>query len=772
MPVASQPNDPPHRFSADRALDKLSDDRLDRGTFAKRLAADILGWHGKDSLVISLNGAWGSGKTSLKNFIKECAEADGKPIIVEFNSWEWSGQEKLIEGFFGALRAKFLKTDEAKETEAMAALFEALESWTKLGAEITEQVGKALSPLVGVGGSVLIALVANATPSPVVRSIGLIAGVAGVVVSVFFPVAAGLAGQGAQFYRRRATRAARTLAELRAEISSELNKLREHKRPVLVIVDDIDRLTAEETRLLFQLVKVNADFPNLVYLLLFQKNLVTDALGKVSADTGEEYLKKIVQVDFDLPQASRPRMLDIFLEGLNRILNGTEIKMQWDKDRFLGLFEEELWPYFHNLRDVKRFLGTFDFYFNGHVRKGVLHVNPVDLLIIEVLRSFDYSAYLAVRDSLGYASRTNVMQLLMGTEQRKKEVRLKMDAILDRPELDADKKARLRTILSALFPEEMEGDFLVKAERGYRVCHPDYFARYFEHNVDDRATSPSNVLALLDTVGDRVRFADRLREWIQTKELEPVLKKLQVHFDDIPVTAAESFMGALFDVGEELPPAKVDWFTREPVHEAARMIYFMLKKLPDSATRAYAVQESLLTSPGVVVPTSLVALLEPRKDSSSSSSPLIVEADLTALRQEVLTRIKALAHSGGIWASRFLGLFLFRWRDWEGQNAVNEWLQRALDTPQRKLEFLTQMVNERIINGHKVEHFLDAKTLEAFVNLEDLARDIGTLPASSSPTDKTARVLLDRALLLKVAGKGYGEVQERGDFDPEPTTYE
>ena len=36
----------------------------------------------------------------------------------------------------------------------------------------------------------------------------------------------------------------------------------------MVIVDDADRLTPNELQQLFQLVKVNADFPNLVYLLL------------------------------------------------------------------------------------------------------------------------------------------------------------------------------------------------------------------------------------------------------------------------------------------------------------------------------------------------------------------------------------------------------------------------------------------------------------------------------------------------------------------------
>jgi hypothetical protein len=343
-----------------------------------------------------------------------------------------------------------------------------------------------------------------------------------------------------------------------------------------------------------------------------------------------------------------------------------------------------------------------------------------------------------------------------------------MDAILDRPALDADQKPHLRTILRALFPDEIDGDSLAQAERGYRVCHPDYFDRYFEHSVDDRATSAASILAMLDLIPNRQMFAARLREVIASDELGPVLKKLQLHFEEIPVSAAPGFVGAFFDIGEELPRAKADWFTRESVHEAARMIFFLLKKLPDSASRARLVQQCLETSPGVVVPVSLVAALLSRRDKESSQPPLLDEAGLAPLRQEALARIKALAGSGRLWPSRHFALLLFRWRDWESQEAVNRWLQEALDTAPRKLEFLTQMVSESIVNGHRVEPFLDAKTLESFVNLEDLENAIAPLPPSTQLWAEAARKLLARALKFKAAGQDYGEVRERGDFDPEP----
>ena len=53
--------------------------------------------------------------------------------------------------------------------------------------------------------------------------------------------------------------------------------------------------------MVFQLVKANAEFPNVVFLLLFQRDLVEDKLND-GKQTGRDYLEKIIQVPFDIPK--------------------------------------------------------------------------------------------------------------------------------------------------------------------------------------------------------------------------------------------------------------------------------------------------------------------------------------------------------------------------------------------------------------------------------------------------------------------------------------
>lgn len=51
-----------------------------------------------------------------------------------------------------------------------------------------------------------------------------------------------------------------------------------------------------------------ADFPNTVYLLTFDYDVVVHALSKVQYGDGKEYLEKIIQVPFEIPTANVERI--------------------------------------------------------------------------------------------------------------------------------------------------------------------------------------------------------------------------------------------------------------------------------------------------------------------------------------------------------------------------------------------------------------------------------------------------------------------------------
>jgi len=55
--------------------------------------------------VVALYGPWSSGKTSIKSIVVEIIKTDPSeaPTFVEFNPWQWAGQDQIATAFFGEL---------------------------------------------------------------------------------------------------------------------------------------------------------------------------------------------------------------------------------------------------------------------------------------------------------------------------------------------------------------------------------------------------------------------------------------------------------------------------------------------------------------------------------------------------------------------------------------------------------------------------------------------------------------------------------------------
>ncbi|WP_323964776.1 P-loop NTPase fold protein [Aeromonas hydrophila] len=189
------------------------------------------------------------------------------------------------------------------------------------------------------------------------------------------------------------------MSDIRDELSSLLSK---RNSSLIVVMDDLDRLTSSQLRMVFQLVKANLELPNLVFLLLFQRDLVEDKLTD-GMQIGRDYLEKIIQVPFDIPKIEVTRLHNLLFSRLDNIIEQDRFAVKmFDSGRWGNIFHGALHVYFNNLRNVYRYTSTLSFHFSLLKGKSAFEVNPVDLIAIECLRVFEPDVYSELARSKKY----------------------------------------------------------------------------------------------------------------------------------------------------------------------------------------------------------------------------------------------------------------------------------------------------------------------------------------------------------------------------------
>lgn len=297
-------------ISPDLPIMKSSEDKLNRESFVKSLANVILQSAFPTSFTVGLYGAWGSGKTSLLNMVIEQIERSSTDVVIlRFNPWLCSDPKQLITQFFkqlaSAIKMKKPTADTVCElVDQYADIFDAA----------------SLIPYAG----------------------------------------AAIAAAGKMFTTKARKRMNRKSNDMQGQKDEIIRTMVKENLKIIVSIDDIDRLSEEEIIAVFQLVKALADFPNAVYLLAFDYDVVVRALGTVQHGDGREYLEKVIQVPFEIPAPSMESIHDALFSKLNGIL-GDIPDNRWDKATWAELFQYGVKNYIKSIRDVIRYSNVFYF---------------------------------------------------------------------------------------------------------------------------------------------------------------------------------------------------------------------------------------------------------------------------------------------------------------------------------------------------------------------------------------------------------------------------
>jgi predicted KAP-like P-loop ATPase len=183
-----------------------------------------------------------------------------------------------------------------------------------------------------------------------------------------------------------------SLDDLKQELARLLSSLDDQQ--ILVVLDDLDRLTPPEALEMVSVVKSLADLPNVIYLLAYEEKRLDQLITEATKTDGHSFLEKIVQYPVHLPAIDvddLSRLIDIDLEPLLSELS------EEDSRRLHYAWHEVLRFYITTPRDVRRLINSFA------VAIAALgdFTDPVDLLILETLRLFEPNLYQYIRRNVG-----------------------------------------------------------------------------------------------------------------------------------------------------------------------------------------------------------------------------------------------------------------------------------------------------------------------------------------------------------------------------------
>ena len=255
-------------FESDRPIDgsKSRPDLLHRSEFSRAIAEQICPTNRSPGVTVGIEAPWGYGKSSALLQVEQALRerpADDWPYFVKFNPWAIGSFSDLARDFFvemGRGISRSAHKDRAAQAAKIVRLMGSFAELAALAIDPTGTVGKATK--------------------------GALTGTAEAIEGV----------------------STDTISALREKVEAETEKL---GIPIVVFIDDLDRLPPDELYAMIRLIKGVSDFRFVTYVLAYDREYINLALADKGIPHPDRYLDKIIQVRLQLPVARLSDLTDI-----------------------------------------------------------------------------------------------------------------------------------------------------------------------------------------------------------------------------------------------------------------------------------------------------------------------------------------------------------------------------------------------------------------------------------------------------------------------------
>lgn len=620
----------------DEPIVTAKEDRFGRADFANGLAEALVKVPNSESFTVGLYGAWGSGKTSVIKMAEErlTQKHPDDVVMINFNPWLFTSVENLHIAFFGALAHGLSKRIDKSVSVDL-----------KKYAELT--------------------------------------GAAGVAVAPFFPPA--------PLFARIISGGLSALSGNKKTVSAEAMRLkvdkilRDSKKRVIVIIDDIDRLDSDEIHQIFKLVKNVGHFSNVSYLLAFDQNVVAKALAgryPEEPEIGGNFVEKIVQLPLFVPPVDRENLNQFVLDEINAIATKHKLdNSDDDVQRFGTEYQRLLAHQFTTPRKVVRYLNAIDFTFERLANEA----NFTDVMLVEAVRIFDPELY----NRISTKKSVLIDRGHYGNRDDDGKKVAKME-IFGTENITSWQSGMMRELFPsfewALGGSSYAGDYVKGWDEEQRVCSDKYFDRYFNYGIPNGDVADAKIkefLALIDNPATTQDDANKtLSKLVAAGHPDVLVSKLRNKEETYSQVAAEKLAYALVSLGGTLPRL------RQSFLGDTFSSYVQSSILAVSLTRKSNDTVKMLKDFMAFAPLDYAEQLmrwirvdtENQEKKEEDFVPLMTDAELKEIGEQFAKRIKDYAATNNLISdfAEELPSILWNWNNWGKKKDIENYIKEAV----------------------------------------------------------------------------------------------
>ena len=335
------------------------------------------------------------------------------------------------------------------------------------------------------------------------------------------------------------------------QLSEIKETLKQKQHPIIMMIDDIDRLQSDELLRMLQLVRNIADFPYVYYIIAGDKEALQNRLEEKEVQEPDEYLKKFFNFEICFP-ADDTQLMTILKKGLNEVMG----RYGHEANELIRFIEQMRYgsAIFANIRDVKRFLNVLDYTLTNFQAHGILEdVYMRDVAGIGMIQCLDSEFYKILRDHneyiLKYAYGNLVVKddftnLLANREnvEDKPNLKERIETIYDLVRWSKPTKMEIiGELLGVLFPRN------TAAPSKTCVCHPTEYFKYFSTTYKGTEMSNAEAIGVMQTRG--ANFQGMARQIIHDGRIEAFRHKMAWYLQTQKYNRLEA-LGLILDAFE------------------------------------------------------------------------------------------------------------------------------------------------------------------------------------------------------------------------------